>query len=157
MVINDDGVLGPKYIDNTLACDYYRICVATTGVLSVLGASGHITSIKLNDQVICDGENMLLVFAPGDQSDSISKTIKQGLTEYLDLLLVTVDNRIVLATKDWRVPSSIDYAHLFTTHGTYRFHVVVTAPTIRAAQIDVDLKWAGDHKTAEMVCHAPDT
>lgn len=123
--------------------DYYRIRVES-GINAIHNVSGHLTSIRRGTEVIFDGENLLLTFAIGNSSDSISRTVRSGLPEYLDLAMVTDSNEVILATHNFSGPSSIAYDRLFAERGTYTFHVVVSSPEATATEIDVTMEWSAD-------------
>ena len=138
------GVVG------TLPSTYFRLSVESIGFDSLVGCAGRMTEIKKNGQVVVAGENLQLTFAPGENADSICKTIHNSAPEYLDFLVIAESNVVWVPTYQSKAPSSIAWNTLFTDHAEYRFHIIVTAPAYASIAYDVVLNWTGDHRTARV-------
>jgi hypothetical protein len=150
VITSQSQALGGTVVQGRVKCDYYRIKVEADGIASVADARGHLVSIKRDSTIVCDGENLPLTFAPAEQPDTRAKLICNGQPEYLDLFAITIDNRVLLITKDFAYPSSIQPDKLFSEAGTYIFRVIVSTPATVATSLDVTLTWSGHRQTAKI-------
>jgi hypothetical protein len=149
-IITFQAVQGGVLKRHQVPCDYYRLRVEAASPTPVTHTSGHLVSIKRDGQIICDGENLQLTFAPAERDDTTSKMLLSGLPVYLDLLATTDEDQVLLTTQNFTYPSSIAYDELFAEHGLYTLHVVVSSPDSIAAAIDIVLNWNGRRATAKM-------
>lgn len=129
---------------------YYRLKAESDGVATVNGCSGRLTHIYRNDELVMAGENLILTFAPAEKSDSTNKTIHHKIPEYLDFLAIAKQNMVLMPTHEWKGPSSVDLAKIFSSPATFRFHIAVLIPGMPTVEIEPVLKWTGDHITAEV-------
>jgi hypothetical protein len=132
-------------------CTYYRAKVTATGSGSIPDCFGILVSIKRDGQTIAEGENVSLPFAPSEKSDASAKRIDPSTPEYLDFLIVTHQNRIVVASSGFYFPSSYDFDNMFLKQGRYEFKIRVSSPNVSSADLDVTLDWTGDWKNATVL------
>jgi hypothetical protein len=126
-----------------------RICVEADCVGSVSECNGKLISIRRGWTTIFKGDNLSLTFAPADRENPQSKEIRDQTPEYLDLLAITHENKIMIATQNFVVPTWVDLATMFSEHGEYIFEVVVSSPQTKAVKVNILMRWAGDFQTAD--------
>jgi hypothetical protein len=110
-----------------------------------------LVKIENGDDVVFSGESPVLPFAPSENIDCNSKTIRKGVEEYVDFLFITDSNKVLIPFYKDEAPSSVDWGNLFARPGTYKFHIVIQseAPTM---YIYPTLHWAGARDTAVIAC-----
>lgn len=137
--------------------NYFRVAVETDGATAVSGCCGTVKLIKKNDVVKMGGENLQLTFAPGSDSDATAKTIRDKDTAYLDVLTITEKNDIIITTKNFQYPNSIDFRSLFKEIGEYVLTIIVSGNDIVSSTVELNFNWTGDWQTAEVSCLAVNT
>lgn len=147
----ENSVLVNKHVMS----DYYRVKVETTSPFPINGCAGFVTTIDRDGTSIFSGHNLHLTFAPAEGADAVSKQIRPGVPEYLDLLAITEHDQIIIATKGYSHPSVASYPELFANTGLYTLHVVVSSANAPAARITIDLNWNGSRSSAEVATRFP--
>lgn len=130
--------------------DWYRIRVdAEYGNLA--NCRGRLLSVERGGIQLLAGEMPTLPFAPGNQPDAVAKAIHEGVPEYLDLLAIFEDNRVMLALHPGYASSSVDWGNMFSLAGDYKIKVAVTSPDAASATLDLLFRWRQDRLTADVV------
>jgi len=94
-----------------------------------------LTRIEKDGTTRWSGNNVLLTFAPEEQDDATSKTIRDKVPEYLDLISIGQGGALFLGTKRriWR-----DYfepvASLFAERGKYILTIKVSGRETRTVE-----------------------
>jgi hypothetical protein len=136
--------------------NFFRIVVnATEESQLVKNCTGFLTRIEKDKKTKFGGNNAQLTFAPGEEPDALSKTIRYPVAEYLDVLVVTSRNQIFPGTKPgiglrlWPFVPSMD--EIFSWLGEYLITVVITGdgviPPITAV---LKFNWTGNWETAAL-------
>ena len=100
-------------------------------------------------------ENELTItFAPGYNTDTTAKTIRKGMETFLDILVVTEDNKVFLPVHRETYPSSLDPKAFFNTPGKYELTVRVASTNTPVLRFKFTFDWTGDRSTiGGMACH----
>jgi hypothetical protein len=118
-------------------CDWYRIRVdAENG--NIAGCSGRLLSVKRGGNELLAGENPPLPFTHSVDGNA---NVHEGVSEFLDLMGVLHDQRIVLAVPANRRSSSIQWNDMFALAGDYEIRAIIIAPSVPAVPIDLLLRW----------------
>src|SRR5258708_29249743 len=92
------------FVSSAVDVFYFRLKVETERLAAVVNCQGYLLWAKR------DGKQILgkfdLPFSPSEHSDSISKTIRENVLEFLDILFISRrDNEVALASPDHESPS----------------------------------------------------
>jgi len=125
---------------------YFRVRVVRKGLGSLPGCTGSLLEVRgpagsFNEQTIA------LHFAPADAPDSVLKTIRSGVPEYLDIVAVTSDGSVFLPVASR--PNSFP-RDFFISQGEYRFSIVIASPTTPSVAMSLSFEWTGDRNTAKI-------
>jgi hypothetical protein len=136
-------------------CDWYRIRVDAIGG-NVPNCRGRLLSVKRGGNELLAGEHPPLHFT--HSGDSAGTTIvAEGVSEFLDLLAVLYDQRVTLAVPFNHRSSSIQWSDMFSLAGEYEIKVMITAPSVTAAPVELVLRWNLNPATAEIAQRTPNT
>lgn len=130
--------------------NFLRIKVEVTGNDAVEKCTGFITSIKKGEKVIMEHESLQITFAPGHASDSLGKTIYPMVPAFLDALAILESNLVLVPTKGFQIPTSLDLRRVFEELGQYTLCVVVSGSGVPSQSIDVQFNWTGVWNTATL-------
>ncbi|MGA7433874.1 MAG: hypothetical protein WBW35_25870 [Xanthobacteraceae bacterium] len=128
----------PAHFPKQARCDWYRIRVSAENG-SIPGCRGRLLSVKRGGNELLNGENPPLQFTHNEPDRDVA--INEGVSEYLDLLGILYDQRVVLAVPLHRRSSSIQWNDMFSLAGDYEIRAAVTSPHTSAAPIDLILRW----------------
>ena len=92
---------------------YFRIRVDTETASPVVNCRGRLIAITRDGATILQGENLALPFASHGMADALAKRIDPGVPEYLDLIAITADGHVLIATPNFIVPSAIKHTSYF--------------------------------------------
>jgi hypothetical protein len=134
----------------TINADLFRLRVETENADLVEACRGRLVQIEFLGSSSGNrlGEPLLVPFSPGSHADALAKTIRAGSPEYLDVLYITRNDKVMVATHNLEYPSSIPFDDLFESFGEYRLRVELAAMKGVAVHCDLLLKWNGDRETA---------
>lgn len=82
----------------------FRVAVKNIGKEQITDCKGHLTQVERAGRVVFSGHNILLTFAPEGTDECVSKTIRPGYTEYLDILAVQSDGIRFIGTRSREWP-----------------------------------------------------
>lgn len=127
---------------------FLRIAVRCCGESPITNCKGAITSIKRDGNILWGGDSAILTFAPGQDSDSHSKTIHPLKEEYLDVLALHYTNEIKVGTfdREWRFQPPL--AEIFGASGDYLISVSITSDNAPTELITLLFKWTGITETS---------
>jgi len=134
-------------------CTYYRIKVDNDSASPVNACRGRLVSVKLwdNDKYISifDGDTLDLTFAPAERPDTIAKTVNQGISEYLDFIIITDDCKVIIPTYKWESYVSAHADTMFERYGYYllRIAIVYAGSTVFE---NILFLWNGNRQTLEL-------
>ncbi len=137
-----------KY-DKSIIATFYRIKVETDCVANVANCFGRLTNIQMNGITILSGENLHLTFVPAEAPDTEAKLIHHGISEYLDLIAISCDNKVIIATPNFELPTNLS-EKLLTEIGDYLFTVVVASKDSISQTVKIILHWTGDWRTVHL-------
>lgn len=126
---------------------WFRILAQASSAGSLNGCQGRLLSIQFNSNIVFDSEPVRLPFAPGSHPDAYSKEIRDGISEYLDVIFITEDNQIHHCSRFG--PNSIDFDEIFSRRGEYKFMVAVSSSESRSVRYELILDWQGDWQSAK--------
>jgi hypothetical protein len=126
-----------------MGSSFYRVKVCVNGAEEIKECTGYITLIHKDSLVRMGHENLRITFAPGDEPDCLSKTIRAHVPEFLDVLAVMEDGRIGICTKGFKIPNAINPAALFNERGEYIFEVVIAGKDVPSLPIKLKFYWSG--------------
>lgn len=129
---------------------YYRIKVEADKISHVDACYGRLLTVTRNGDTVLAGEILQLPFAPANAEDATSKTINEGVPEFLDVL-ASFNGNVVVATRDFTYPASINMAELFSKSGKYSIELAIVAPGTRARHIWLSMVRNEDN-TIEISC-----
>jgi hypothetical protein len=130
-------------------CDWYRIRIdAQNG--NVSSCQARLISVTRGGSPLLTGDTPPLPIAHGAANDG-TKTIHEGVPDYIDLLAIFQDNTVDLCVPPERRTSSINWG-MFDLASDYEIKVAVTSPDAKTISIDVILRWTLDRMTSEIVC-----
>jgi len=144
----------PKRYLKTIKADFFRLRVEADSADLVEACRCRLVEIEYLDPPSGPdhllGEPLLLPFSPGSHADALAKTIRAGSPEYLDVLLITREDRVMVATHHFEYPSSIYVDDIFSRKGSYRLRVELAAANGGTMHCDLLFKWTGDRETADI-------
>jgi hypothetical protein len=132
--------------------DWYRVKVESLGSEIVVGCRGRLVSITKGAVDQLGGESPSFPFAPHEKEDALSKSIYPDVPEYLDVLVITEANQVLLVLREVSDGSPIDWGAIFSEPEEYRIRIAVVTSNARPATIDLLFKWTGNRETSEMSC-----
>jgi hypothetical protein len=139
------------HVVGSFEASYFRIRVECVSGAQADGCRGRLVSIHRDGVAVLKGENLHLTFAPAEQVDTHSKRIDSDVPEYLDLVAISSrSDRVLIATQNFRYPSSIKPDQIFQRPGDYVFRVVVSFAQGPSSTIETVLRWTGDLATSRM-------
>jgi len=127
-------------------CDWYRIRVDAEGG-NISNCRARLISIKRGGSDLLVGENPPLPFVHSNGPEWTA-TVNEGVPEYIDLLGILYDQKIVLAVPQQSRSSSIHWGDMFSLAGEYEIRVMVTAPSVTPFPVDLLLRWNLQPNTA---------
>ncbi|MFZ0497131.1 MAG: hypothetical protein WBE85_11340 [Methylocella sp.] len=156
--MGDQGCVRPNttLAPSAVSATYYRIKVETDYAAMVPNCHGRLIWIKRGPKTILEGEPIYLPFAPATKNDALSKHIHDGAPEFLDFMMITDDNKVILTQPEFYGSSSVDWKNLFSDPGDYTFHILILSETSSVA-IDLIFRWKGERATSEIICLAANT
>jgi hypothetical protein len=114
---------------------FFRVGVESMGVDHASDCKGFLTRIEKDGTTRWSGNNVLLTFAPEEHEDATSKTIRDKVPEYLDVISIGQSGALFLGTKGriWR-----DYfepvGSLFAESGEYILTIKVSGRETRTVE-----------------------
>jgi hypothetical protein len=132
--------------------NFLRVAVTSQGVAAVQNCRGRLTQIfRLGEpQPRWSGDLSILTFAPGDAPDAIAKTIHEGVTEYLDVLLITYNNQIGVATPNRQWQHLPTLTAIFAQTGTYLLSINISGEGSRTVPVELRFSWTGNWQTSQL-------
>jgi len=119
--------------------DCFRLKIEAPHLASIVNASGHLISIRRNNDLLFEGD-LPLSFVGED--GAAARLIAPGLPQYLNIFAITEHDRIILMAKGFLGPGSEPYGDLLIPSGAYRFGVVISSPTAHCS-VALVLEWSG--------------
>jgi hypothetical protein len=129
--------------------DYFRLKVETAGAAAVSSCRGRLLWVKRGEHQVVG--SMDLPFAPSEDADTQIKKIHAGVPAYLDVLTISKENKVEIASPGHRSPSHVRFDVAFAERAEYRLRVVVTSDA-PATHCELLFRWTGDRNTAELSC-----
>ena len=134
---------------------FYRIKVENIGPNTVTGATGYVVDVEKNRVPQRFKETVQLTFAPGEADDALSKTLRPGIPEFLDVAFLASDGCFGLGTKGRFQLNSVK--EIFNAPAEYKFTIKVAGDNVQTETMKVLLHLTGDRATTEMECLKDDT
>jgi hypothetical protein len=129
---------------------FLRVVVHVAGKESVQNCTGYLTEIRKNHEKRWEGDNAKLTFAPGEDSDALSKTIHERMPEFLDVLIITSKNQIHPGTKGRGWPYVPALHEIFSEPGDYFLSVSITGRGIATASPQLTFTWTQHWETSQL-------
>lgn len=129
---------------------FWRVAVRTDCLESVRNCKGFLTRIEKDGSKKWSGETAQLTFAPGEDPDALSKTIYYNIPAFLDVLVVTPRNDIILATKNRVWPYAVDLYSIFAETGKYILTIAVAGDGSATITAALEFNWTGDLETCDL-------
>jgi hypothetical protein len=133
-----------------LPVKFLRVAVQVDGKESVINCTGYLTEIRKNHARKWEGDNARLTFAPGEDADALSKTIRDKVPEFLDVLIVTSRNEIFLGTKGRGWPYVPRIHEIFSEPGDYLLSVFITGEGVPTATPQLTFTWTQNWETSQL-------
>jgi hypothetical protein len=130
--------------------NFFRIMVEGDCVDAVNDCKGQLTSIKHDAEIKWSGDQALLTFAPGEDNDATSKTIRHKVAEYLDILAITYTGVIRPGTRNRGWPYIPPLGQIFEEIGEYIFTVKISGQSIPTVEAILKFDWTGDYETSAL-------
>lgn len=124
---------------------YFRLKVQTVSAGHVDGCCARLLQIERNGEVVFPGENFRLPFVThGIGGDPFAMRVTSGTPEIVDVIVITNDNEVWLATHNF----AHDLASLLAVPGEYVFRMVITAPGAADVRVAPAITWTGNRSTS---------
>jgi len=98
---------------------FLRLAVTNEGLDEITDCKGHLTAIENEKETIWGGVNLQLAFAPEEDVDATSKTIRAGYTEYLDVIAIQESGIRFIGTKGRHWPGHFQPLNRLFKKGDY--------------------------------------
>jgi hypothetical protein len=134
-------------------CDWYRIRVDADGG-NIPNCRGRLLSVKRAGHELLAGEHPPLPFTHSSDPDGAT-TVNEGVSEFLDLLGVLYDQRVILAVPSNRRSSSVQWSDMFSLASDYEIKVMITSPNVTAVPVELLFRWNINPATAGIVQRVP--
>ena len=131
--------------------NYYRVRVQNIGGNPIHNCTGRLLEIKRDGHTLVSGESINLTFAPAEDSDTLKKSIRNGAPEFLDFLMITDENKLLIAARGFKSASSIKWDEVFRENGEYVFKIAVVTDG-PGKEITIRLIWNGERDKATWSC-----
>jgi hypothetical protein len=129
---------------------FWRLAVKTDCLESVRNCKGFLTRIEKDGIKKWGGESAQLTFAPGEDSDALSKTVYFNILAFLDVLAVTMRNEIFPGTKSRVWPYAVDLQSIFADAGKYLLTVAVAGDGSATITATLEFNWTRDWQTCDL-------
>jgi hypothetical protein len=133
-----------------LPVKFLRVVVHVAGRESVPNCTGYLTEIRKNHEIKWEGDNARLTFAPGEAPDALSKTIRENIPEFLDVLIVTSKNEIFVGTQGRGWPYLPRLHDIFAEPGDYLLSVSITGDGMPTAAPPLTFTWTQNWETSRL-------
>lgn len=131
--------------------NFLRVRVEADGPEAIFGCSGSITRIEFGNVTMMGHETLQLTFAPGNRfPEAIAKTIRDKEPQYLDILAVLSDNRILICQPNFFVPNAVNTNFIFQENGDYFITIVIAGTGVPSTRAVLKFAWTGSWHTAEL-------
>lgn len=124
---------------------YFRLRASASNMATVKGCQATLTRITRDSVPVMQGENIPLPFA---HSETAGRQVNALIPEYIDLIAITADNQVRIASQGLVVPNSIRPDQLFTEIGHYRFRVVIACEDGPPIEVEPVLNWTGNRESS---------
>jgi len=128
----------------------YLIKVEVVDATLIRNCSAKLETIEKDDRIIHSDAGVRLTFAPAESQDTEAKTIHANKAEYIDFMAISSDNKAILMSKNFELPSNIsenDYNAL----GIYIYTVIVISTNAPLKRIKIRVIRNASTSTFEQV------
>jgi hypothetical protein len=129
---------------------YHRLAVEAIGLGTVRNCAARIPWIKRNGRRWFDGEYLIMPFVPSEAPDCDRRDIVAGRQELVDFLFIGND-QILITTKGFVVPTSINFPEMFRTPAEYLFRIEISSPDSSPVAQEIKLFWTGKSATSRVI------
>jgi hypothetical protein len=98
---------------------FYQVRVDLLGKGSVQNCRARLLKIQRAEDVRWDGQAIELAFSPSDAPDAFSKTLNDGVPEFIDVVILSSDGDLVLGNKGWQWTYLPPLQEIFNERGEY--------------------------------------
>ena len=117
---------------------------------SAAECSGRLIDIRGPRGILFQGSSLTLPFAPFEHHDAISKLIRRGIPEYLNVLAISEHNQVMIVTHQFIYPIALNQDELFRETGTYTLKIAITSTSSAPEIREFGFLWTGDWRTASL-------
>lgn len=136
--------------------DYYRIKISAIG--AVRKFEGNLVSvISAKRGIVFEGENLKLT--PAHFTGEYGRDIRDKNSDYLDVLCITQDGAVMVATHNFTYPSYVraKLDSIAENPDEYVFRVLISAEGDRTIEKQIRLIWTGNWRSSKVDDMAPHT
>src|SRR6266542_1599855 len=143
------------FTSQRLPTNFFRVKVDADSEQSVKNCAAILTSIKKDGRTKWGGDSAKLTFAQGEAPDAFSKTIRNKVPEFFDVLAVTSTNEIYPGTyqnpfgRMW--PYAPTLPEIFSEPGDYILTVAVTGDEVPTEKAQMKFTWTRNWQTSALV------
>jgi len=145
-----NGCVSQVEWSSEVKANYSRIKIEADSDESIPNCTGFLTYIEKDGKRMWGVDNAQLTFALGQERDTLSKTIRPGVPEFLDVLAVSSKNEIYPSTKGRTWPYWPKLSKIFSESGDYLLTVLITGNGVPTVTALLEFAWTQNWETAAL-------